>query len=173
MKNKYNTYSKEFDNYVREKAKVMKKEELYNHIIKKYNLNISKDSFQHYLLRRNIRCIDYDKTKATKMPKYQIGYERIRSNMTEIKIAQPNVWESKQRYLYKKYHNCDLTSDDYIIFLNQDRNDYSKDNLIKISRKESAMISGVRKLVSKDKELTKLGILIARLMLKAKEKQKC
>ena len=97
---------------------------------------------------------------------------KLKSGMIKVKVGQPSQWEHKQRVMYKKYHNCELTRDDFIIFLNQDRNDFSKENLFKVSRRESAMLAGVRKMTSTNKELTKLGILTARLMLKAKEVRK-
>ena len=102
--------------------------------------------------------------------KAPVGTEYVKPDgMTLVKIAQPSVWEYKQRLLYKKYHNCELSNDDYIIFLNQNRNDFSKDNLKKITRKESAYLSN-QQMFSKNPDVTNLGVLTAKLMIKAKEK---
>ena len=72
--------------------------------------------------------------------------------------------------MYEKYHNCKLTNDDFIVFLNQDRNDFSKENLKRITRRESSILSN-QKMFSKDKDLTNLGILTAKLMIKSKNKE--
>lgn len=71
--------------------------------------------------------------------------------------------------MYEKYHNCKLKDNDYIIFLNQDNNDFSKENLIKSSQQEIAYLHNY-KTFSTDPRLTKLGILSAKLMIKLKEK---
>lgn len=167
--NTRNKYTNEFEEYAKLKSQELTQEQLRNELEKKFNLIIKKTSFQKYLYRHNIKCIDYAKTKVRDMLKCEIGYEYIRSDgMILVKVAQPNKWEHKQRVLYKKYHNCELTSDDFIIFLNQDRNDFSKDNLVKITRRESSILSN-QKMFSSNKELTKLGILTAKLMIKANE----
>lgn len=165
-----NKYTKDFEEYAKIKSKELTQQELRKELEKKFNLVIKKTSFQKYLYRHNIQCIDYNKTKVRDMNKKPIGYEYVKDDgMTLVKIAQPNKWEYKQRLMYMKYHNCELTSDDYIIFLNQDRTDFSKSNLMKVNNRESAILSN-QKMFSKNKRLTKLGILTARLMIKVKEK---
>lgn len=170
MRNKYN---KNFENYVRDNALNLTKEELRKKIEKTFNITMTKRSLETYLYRHSIKCIDYDKTKVRDMPKCKIGYEYVKDDgMILVKIAQPCKWEYKQRLMYQKYHKCKLTNDDYIIFLNHNRNDFSKDNLVKITRKESSILSN-QKMFSSNKNLTKLGILTAKLMIKVKEKEKC
>ena len=133
---------------------------------------MTKRCLETYLYRHRVKCIDYNKTKVRDASKCEIGYEYVKSDgMILVKIAQPNIWDYKQRLMYKKYHNCELTTDDYIIFLNQDRNDFSKDNLVKITRRESSILSN-QKMFSKNKDLTNLGILTAKLMIKANEKRR-
>lgn len=164
-----NKYSKDFENYAKEKSLTMTKEQLRKSLEKKYKLTISKPSLEKYLYRHNIHCIDYDKTKARDMNKKPIGYEYVKDDgMTLVKVGQPSKWEYKQRVLYKKYHNCELTSDDYIIFLNQDRTDFRKSNLMKVSQRESSILSN-QQMFSTNGELTKLGILTAKLMIRGKE----
>lgn len=165
-----NKYSEDFENYTKVNALKLTKEQLRKRLEKRYNLIITKSSFEKYLCRHNIHCIDYNKNKVRDMNKKPIGYEYVRNDgMILVKIEQPSKWEYKQRLLYMKYHNCKLTSNDYIIFLNQNRNDFSKDNLVKIDRKESSILSN-QKMFSTNKELTKLGILTAKLMIKAQNK---
>ena len=163
MRNKYN---KEIEEYARSRSLVLTQSELRKELEQKYNLTITKNAFGKYLFRHKIRCIDYNKNKVRKMNKKPIGYEYKRNDgMILVKIAD-DKWIYKQRLMYMKYHKCTLTTDDYIIFLNQDRNDFSEDNLIKISRHESSILSN-QKMFSSNKDLTNLGILTARLMIKA------
>lgn len=75
--------------------------------------------------------------------------------------------------MYEKYYNCKLKDDEYIVFLNQNNNDFRKENLIKSSSKEIAYLHNCQTFSSLP-ELTKTGILSAKLMIKAKEKEnKC
>jgi len=161
-----NKYSKEFEEEAKDKSSVLTQRQLRKYLEDKYNLIISKNAFSKYLYKHGIKCIDYNTSKVRKMDKKPIGYEyRKNDGMILVKVAD-NKWIYKQRLMYMKYHKCELTSDDYIIFLNQNRNDFSKDNLVKVSRRESSILSN-QKMFSKNKDLTNLGILTAKLMIKA------
>ena len=134
-----------------------------------FGYEINKGQLRQYLSKRKIRYKDYNVSKAHKMgKKIPIGTEYIKPDgMTLIKVSE-NKWEYKQRYLYKKYHNVELTSDDYIIFLDQDRNNFDINNLKKISRYESSILSN-QKIFSKNPKVTQLGIDTARLIIKTKK----
>ena len=73
--------------------------------------------------------------------------------------------------MYEKYHNVKLTSDDMIIFADQNKLNFEKDNLILISKRKSLTMV-TNKLFFKDKELTKTGVNIAELIIKINEKRK-
>lgn len=164
MRNKYN---KKFENIMLKLAPNNNLDDLL--LIAQKEYNITKNQLRQYLSKRKIRYKDYNSNKAHPNNLLPIGTEYTKDDgMTLIKISQ-DKWEYKQRFLYKKYHNCELTSDDYIIFLNQNRNDFSKNNLAKISRAESSILSN-QKMFSKNKNLTKLGIITAKLILKIKER---
>lgn len=166
-----NKYSQDFEKDAKNKSLKLTQKQLREFLEKKYNLVISKKSFQKYLYRHKIKCIDYNTSKVRNMDKKPIGYEyRKNDGMILVKVAD-DKWIYKQRLMYMKYHKCELTSDDYVIFLNQNRNDFSKDNLAKISRRESSVLSN-QQMFSKNKGLTNLGILTAKLMIKVKEKIK-
>ena len=100
--------------------------------------------------------------------KCPIGAEKVVDDGIFIKVEQPDKWRRKSRVMYEKYHNCKLKDDEYIVFLNQDRNDFSKENLIKTTQKEIAYLHNYDTF-SKNPKLTELGILSAKLMIKAKE----
>ena len=166
-----NKYTKEFENFIRENVSKYTKEELRLLLQDRYNIQISKDALRRYINRHKIeKYIDYKKYNIRKVLKSPIGTERTTNEGTFIKVAEPDEWRRKTKVMYEKYHKCKLIDSDYVIFLNQDRNDFSKENLMKVSHKEmSYLYNG--KTFSKNRELTKTGILSARLMIKAKEKE--
>ena len=166
-----NRYTKEFEDFVRNNISKYKREEFRLLLQKKYNISLSTDALRRYLTEHNIqaRYIDYQKNQVRYSRRIPVGTERVSTGITYIKTDQPNVWRRKSRVMYEKYHNCKLNDDEYILFLNQDRNDFSKENLIKSSNKEMAYLHNWGT-YSKNPELTKAGILSARLMIKMKQK---
>ena len=167
MKNKY---TKEFEDFVRENISKYTKEDFILLLSKKFNIEISKNDLKCYLRRHNIkgRYLDYKKNMVRSTAKHPVGAERMTKDGILIKVAQPNIWRRKSRVMYEKYHNCKLSDDDYVLFLNGDRNDFSKENLFKSTNQEKCCLHNWGTF-SKNKELTKTGILSARLYIKAKE----
>lgn len=90
-----------------------------------------------------------ERTKKTRFQKGNIpinhkpvGSERVDvDGYVEIKIAEPNKWMLKQRYLWEQYHNEKLGKNDLILFLDGNRNNFDVSNLRRISRKELAMLN--------------------------------
>ena len=130
-----NKYTEEFEIFVKENISKYTKEDFILLLEKKFKLKISKNALKSYIRKHNIkdRYIDFKKNMVRSTPKHPIGAERMTKDGILIKVAQPNVWKRKARVMYEKYHNCKLNANDYILFLNQDRNDFSKENLIKSS----------------------------------------
>jgi hypothetical protein len=124
-----NKYSKEFEEEMQRLAKDNTLEDLLLIAKKKYKYNINKDKLSQYLRKRQIIYKDYDKTKINKTPiGLDIGTEYVKDDgMTLIKISR-NKWQYKQRYIYEKYYNVKLTSDDYIIILDHNRNNFDISN---------------------------------------------
>ena len=167
-----NKYSKEFEDTMRELAPDTNLDRLLWYAYSQFGYEISKSQLRQYLSKRKIRYKDYNKNKARKMGlNKSIGSERIKDDgMIQVKITK-DKWEYKQRLIYKRYHNVKLTSDDYIIFLDQDRTNFSIDNLMKVTRRESSILAN-QKLFSKKPIVTETGIQAAKLMIKLKDKRK-
>lgn len=166
-----NKYSKEFEDFVRKNVKKHTREELRQLIQNKYKIFISNDALRRYINRHNIeKYIDYKEYNAKSVYKCPIGTEKTTSEGTFVKIGQPDVWRRKTRVMYEKYHNCILSDDDYIVFLNQNRNDFSKENLIKTTKKEMTYLYN-GKTYSSNPNLTILGLLSARLKIKIRESE--
>lgn len=165
-----NKYSKIFEQEMEKVAPLKTLEELLEIAHTKYNYSITEHQLRLYLSKRQIRYKNYKASNVRKMGKnIPIGTEYIKPDgMTLIKVSE-NKWKYKQRYIYEQYYNIELQSDDYIIFLNQDRSDFRIENLKKIKRNESAIVSN-QKMFSKIPQITELGIETAKLMIKIKEK---
>lgn len=93
----------------------------------------------------------------------KIGSERITiDGYWEIKIREPNKWELKHRYLYKKLKG-DIPKGHKVIFADGNKNNLDIDNLILVSNSEE-LIMNRNSLRFDDKELTKTGSIIAKVM---------
>lgn len=94
-----------------------------------------------------------------------VGSERItKDGYTEIKIAEPNKWELKQRVIY--IENFGNVPDGHnIIFLDGDRSNLDITNLKAISRAED-LIMNKNGFFTKDKEVTEVGANTAKLLNK-------
>ena len=156
-----NKYSEDFEKEMIKKASTKTLAELLKISHKKYNYNITREQLRQYLYKRHIIYKDYDITKVRDMGSLvPIGSERTKPDgMIQIKITK-DKWEYKQRYLYEKYHNVKFTNKDYIIFLDGDRNNFSIDNLKRVSCRVASILGNLR-LPSRNKEITNLALTYA------------
>lgn len=78
------------------------------------------------------------------------------------KIAEPNKWRQVHRIVWEETHGKPIPADHVVIFLDMDRDNLSPGNLRLISRREHRTLNqqGLR---THDKELTEIGITVARL----------
>lgn len=167
-----NRYSNNFECCMIELAPYKTLDELLKIAHSKYHYKINKNILRQYLYKRHIKYKDYNSNRVRNMgSNIPIGTERIKDDgMIQVKVA-PDRWEYKQRLIYEKYHNIKLTSNDYIIFLDQNRNNFNINNLMRVSRHESSILSN-QKMFSHCPEVTKTGVQVAKLIIKTKEKEK-
>ena len=136
-----NKYSIEFEQDMYRLATNNSLDDLLKVAKSKYHYDITKKQLQLYLSKRKIRYKGYDINKVRDMSKLPIGTEYIKPDgMVLIKISK-DKWIYKQRYIYEQYYNVELSSDDYIIFLDQDRTNFDINNLKKVSRRESGIVA--------------------------------
>lgn len=109
--------------------------------------------------------------KGLKPPKYQeIGtIAKHKDDYSFIKLAE-HKWQLYQRYVWEKSRHEKLKKNQTVIFLDGDRSNFDPANLAAISRKELAVINHENLMTSGDAELSKTGVLIARLKIKVREK---
>lgn len=111
--------------------------------------------------------------KGLKPPKYQeIGaIVKHKDGYTYIKLAE-HRWQLYQRYIWEKSRHEKLEKSQTVIFLDGDRSNFDPTNLAAISRKELAIINHESLMTKGDADLSKTGILMARLKIKVNEKLK-
>lgn len=86
---------------------------------------------------------------------------------TYIKVNNnPSKWVFYQRYLYEKAHKCKVSKSEMILFLDGNKNNFDIDNLVKVSRTENGIINKQGLQTKGNKELSKTGVLIAKIKAK-------
>lgn len=91
--------------------------------------------------------------------------EHIKHDYVFIKVAQPNVWKSKARWIWEETHPGEIaTAQDNFIFLDGNNRNFDPANIERISIKERTLFIQAGG-VSSNPEITKLNILRARLKL--------
>lgn len=110
--------------------------------------------------------------KGTIPPNYQpVGTVVTHSDgYRYIKLAD-RKWQLYQRYIWEQENHKKLKKSQVVIFLDGNRDNLDPDNLMAVSRAELAIVNH-EGLMQNDAELTKTGILIARLKIKARDKLK-
>ena len=120
----------------------------------------------------------YEKAKATMFKKGNLppNYRPVGSERTtvdgyrEIKVADPNKWELKHRYIYEQ-HFGKIPKEDMVIFLDNDKTNLDINNLKCISRKEHLYMNE-NKFRFEDRDITYTAVNIAKLAIKTREKEK-
>lgn len=99
----------------------------------------------------------------------EIGSERINvDGYTEVKVAERNRWKLKQRVVYEEQHGVKLTSNDVIIFLDGNRQNFDQDNLYRLTRQELARYCQDH-LYARDPDISRAGAQIAKIKTKIGE----
>ena len=101
----------------------------------------------------------------------QVGEERIdKYGYVQIKVAEPNVWDLKHRAIYREHYG-EIPDGHNIIFADGNKMNFDIDNLIAVSKSEMFILNN-NNLRFEDKELTKVGVNIAKVIDKAKKRNK-
>lgn len=92
-----------------------------------------------------------------------IGSERInKDGYVEIKIAEPNKWQLKHRYVYEQAFGI-IPKGKKLIFLDGNRLNISLSNLQIISNDQS-LIMNQKRYFSTNKDLTQTGIIVSKVI---------
>lgn len=169
--------NKEEHQFIVENAYGISTDELTEMFNQKFNKNLQVKQIRNYKEKHKITNGRNTKFKKGQKQIYTysrpLGSERVKyfnkTKETYIKVAHPKVWELKQNYMYKKYYG-EMPENSVVIFLNGNRDDFSKENLECITLNEQYMMA-CSGLYFNDIDLTKTGIDIAKLMIKMKERK--
>ena len=100
-----------------------------------------------------------------------IGTESItKGGYIKVKVGEPNKWKLKQRYIYEQHYG-EIPDGHSIIFADGNKMNFDIDNLIAVSKSEMLILNN-NNLRFEDKELTKVGVNIAKVIDKAKKVSK-
>lgn len=101
----------------------------------------------------------------------EIGSERINIyGYTEIKTQNPNIWRLKHIVIWERKYGP-IPKGHCLIFLDQNKQNLSLDNLSLVTRSELARMNQ-NKLFSSNPEMTKIGLNIAKIHSKIGERKK-
>lgn len=89
---------------------------------------------------------------------------------TKIKIGNPNKWKYKHIFIWEKSNGA-MPEGHVIIFADKDKSNFNIDNLILISKAELLTLNRYR-LIKEDAELTKTGLVVAKIYRKISERSK-
>lgn len=111
-----------------------------------------------------------ERTKATRFKKgnrplnYRpVGSERItKDGYIEVKVADPNKWETKNKIVYKQ-HFGDIPKGYKVIYADGNKLNNDPNNLILVSNSE-LLIANRNHLIYDKQELTETGVLIAKVI---------
>lgn len=170
-------FTQEMRNYIIQNIPKMPGKELTEKFNKKFNTSYSKRYLQKQGRLLGVNGLSGDFKKGMKAWNVKpIGTERLdkNKNFIEIKVKEGKdvndfneCWERKHRYMYKKYHG-EIPKNCVIIFLNRDRKDFSKENLVAVDEDVFRLASSALLIPKEpcDKEITRTGIMIAELYIK-------
>ena len=133
---------------------------------KKGNVAHNKDKKQiEYMSQEAIERTKKTRFKKGNKPKnYRpVGSERItKDGYIEVKVADPNKWETKNKIIYKQYFG-DIPKGHKVIYADGNKLNNDINNLILVSDNEE-LIMNRHKLRTENIELTKTGYLIAKVI---------
>lgn len=150
--------------YLRENVKGRNVTELAELINKKFNTAFKSSHITYIKNKYNIRSGPIGRFKEGHTPlRYKpIGHERIKNGHVYVKVAEPSVYISKQRYVYEKYKGK-IPEGYIVIFADRDKRNFDIDNLILVSKSEF-LIMNENHLHYENAELTKTGTNIAKII---------
>lgn len=165
------TYDNDMYEFLYKNASSHTIKELVQLIKEKFNIEIEKKKLAQYCIKMKIQYKYEKPNKSHSNTPTKIGTIVNKIDGDYLKIKTDNhKWEYLQRKVYEKYHNVKLKENEYVIFLNQNRRDFSKNNLQLVSQKESGELCNYgSNIYSINRELTKLALTNIKLKQKIKE----
>lgn len=139
---------------------------------KQFNKNITETQIRNFKKRNKLKSGVNTKFCKNQTPH---NYKPVGSEFADergyvyIKIADPNEWITKQRYVYEKHIGI-IPKGHSVIFADSNKRNFDVDNLI-LARNKDKLVAKNKHLIFDDADLTKTGLLIAKLINDIHEKQ--
>lgn len=86
-----------------------------------------------------------------------------------IKTKKTGRWSLYQRHVYEQAHGVKLDKNDLVLFADGNTRNFDVDNLVRITREELLYLNQ-EGLISKDQDITKAGVGVAKLIAKINER---
>lgn len=152
------------EKWIRENAEGIRNEKLTEMFNKHFGINVTVGQIKKF---KNFHHISSG-LKSCNLP---VGSERKdKKGYVLIKIAEPNKWIEKHRYIYESMYG-NIPTGHKVIFADGNKENFDIDNLVLVSDSE-ALIMNTKKLKYDDAELTKTGALIAKIIDKVNKVSK-
>lgn len=148
-------FSEEHKQFIKNNASGLRNEELTRRLNKEFGTEFTVGQIKKF---KNYNHISSG-FKSCNLP---IGSERVNKGYIFIKIAEPNVWIEKHRYIYESVYGK-IPAGHKVIFADQDKGNFDINNLILVTDSE-ALIMNTNKLIYKDAELTKTASIVAKII---------
>lgn len=144
--------------------------ELTNLFNKKFNKNIKENQIRNFKKKNKLKSGVNTRFSKGEMPhNYKlVGSEFVdKEGYTYIKVSNPNKWVLKQRYIYEK-HKGIIPKGYSVIFADSNKTNFDINNLLLVEDKDK-LVAKNKHLIFDNAEMTKTGLLIAKLINKTHE----
>ena len=146
----------EHEKWIRENAPGIRNERLTEMFNNQFSMNITVGQMKKF---KNFHHI----SSGLKSCNRPVGSERKDpKGYVLIKIAEPDKWIEKHRYIYEKEYGK-IPTGYKVIFADRNKENFNIDNLILVTDAESLIMNN-KKLIYEEAELTKTGSLIAKII---------
>lgn len=196
---RYN-YSEENVKFIKENVKGISHKELTKKFNERFGTNLSESALAN--MKRKLKLTNGNDTRFKKgQPSWNKGkkmspeqYEKCKKTMfqkgnnaahnerklfeeridtdgyTYVKVKQPNKWKLKHRWIYEQ-KNGKIPKGYNLIFADGNKQNFELDNLLLVSNSELFIINQ-KGLYKKDKDLTKAGVTVAKVLDKINKRKK-
>lgn len=162
MKHFRKIWDNEKDRWLME-HKEMNRKEAYKLFLKSFSdvSDITDRAF--YNERSRIGAVTVYNTRRSTRAK-PLYSEQTKKGYVKIKVAQPNVWKTKSRWVYEETHPWeDFSERSNYIFLDGNNRNFNPNNIERVPLKLMGIFNGLGGCAKGDPEVTRLRILQAKL----------
>lgn len=148
-------FNSQHEKWIRENAKGIRNEKLTEMFNKKFNMNMTVGQIKKFKNSHHI-------SSELKSCNLLVGSERENKGYIYVKVKEPNVWIEKHRLIYESIYG-NIPTGCKVIFADKNKRNFDPKNLILVSDSE-ALIMNTQKLIYEEAELTRSGVLIAKII---------